>query len=81
MQLFCGPSTVVNKEEIMFRRGKVYLEELKRGGCEKSEEREGKRRKNEVAWKEPIIAEQLGGKNKHSHQLPVSTLLRVKTEL
>jgi len=33
----------------MFRRGKVYMEELKRGECEKSEEREGKRRKNEVS--------------------------------
>jgi len=29
----------------MFRRGKVYMEELKRGGCKKSEEREGKRRR------------------------------------
>ena len=68
------------KKKLMFRRGKVYMEELKRGGCEKSEERVGKRRKNEVAWKEPIAAGQLGGKT-NSHQLPVSTLLQVKTEL
>ena len=48
---YCSYSValLVNKEEIMFRRGKVYMEELKRGGCEKSEEREGKRRKNEVS--------------------------------
>ena len=57
------------------------MEYLKRGGCEKTEERDGKRRKNEVAWEELIIAGQLGGKNKHSHQLPVSTLLQVKTKL